>query len=609
MSNKYIKLILCSFIIIQSLNAQIYATYQSDTIVVTGSRIPSSLAEISRNIKIIDKQQIEQLDATSINDLLAKNVMSGIQTRGTGGVQADLHLRGAGFNQVLVLIDGIKVNDPQTGHHNLNLPLTIKDIEKIEVLKGAGSRLYGPHAMGGVINIITRKSSQSETNIKVSRGQNNYLNKTLSVTAPLGKTVNRLSYANRSSDGYRHNTDYQISTLFYRSAINLVSGNYKLTAGFTEKDFGANQFYTPGRFPDQREKIRVIFAGFHHYYKRNWGNLRSKISWRRHQDKFVLDHTLDPLASGYYQNKHRTNLYHAEMQANLKSTILLMNFGFEIGRESIVSNSLDNHVRDRFGLYFEANKTFNNLSVSTGMSVFFYSSWDWNFLPGLNITYHLTDQFKLKGAIEKSFSPPTFTNLYYDSPANKGNPGLLPEEAWSFELGLEYNKQLETSIDLFLRDNINIIDYAWNRDDSLYRAQNTGGFKIYGSEFTSSASAQLLNDFKFLNNLGFTYTWMDVTRKPEYKSKYAFNFLQSRAILTLGHSVINGMDSFWNVNFINRVNCKRYFLVDWNVSYRINSLRFNLGIDNIFDTKYKEFGYLPMPGRWIKAGIELQIKS
>jgi len=608
MSGKYLKFFLSFVIIIQSLNAQIYSTYQSDTLVVIGSRISSSLSEISRNIKIINRQQINQLDATSINDLLAKNVMPGTQTRGAGGVQADMHLRGAGFNQVLVLIDGIKVNDPQTGHHNLNLPLTINDIEKIEVLKGAGSRLYGPHAMGGVINIITKKSSQSVSNMKVSRGQNNYLNKTFSLAIPLGKTVNRLSYANRSSDGYRHNTDYQISTFFYRSAINLKSGNYKLTAGVTEKDFGANEFYTPGRFSNQRENIRVSFVGFHHYYKRNWGNLRSKISWRSHNDKFILDHTLDSAEPGYYQNNHRTTIYHAEMQANLKSSIILMNFGLEIGRESISSNSLGDHVRNRAGLYFEGKKRINNLSLTAGLSSFYYSRWNWNLLPGLNMTYHITDQFKLRSAIEKSFSPPTYTNLYYDSPVNKGNPGLLPEDAWSFELGLGYkNNIFETKIDLFFRDNINIIDYAWNRNDSLYRAQNTGGFEIYGCEFRTCVSPQILNTFQFLNNLRFSYTWVDVNRKPEYQSKYAFNFMQSPAILTLGHSVANKINSIWSVNYLNRVNYKSYFLVDWNISYAVNNLRFNLSFDNIFDTKYKEFGYLPMPGRWIKAGIELQI--
>ncbi|HMA61760.1 MAG TPA: TonB-dependent receptor [bacterium] len=607
MLNKLIKLSLALILIISGLTAQIYSTYQSDTIVVTGTRIPTTLTEISRNVKVINSTQIEQSGATSIDELLAKSVTGDFQARGMDGVQTDLHLRGSSFNQVLILIDGMKVNDPQTGHHNLNLPLTINDIKKVEVLKGAGSRLYGPNAMGGIINIITRQSEKQSTSIKLSRGQNKYFNRTISMVLPLGNTVNRVSYALRSSDGYRYNTDYDISTFFYRSSLNSKWGNFSLTSGVTDKDFGANQFYTPGSYPDQREKTEVAFVGLQHYLKPEWGRIRSRLSWRQHGDTFVLDHTLNTDDPGFYQNDHTTELYTAEVQATLDSKIITPHFGLEVGREEIASTSLGNHFRNRIGLYIEGQSTIGKFSITPGLSVFYYSDWTMYGFPGLDISYELSDNLNWIASIEKSFSPPTYTNLYYNSPVNQGNSELKPEEAWSLETGWRYeNQNIKSSLNLFLRDNKNMIDYAWNSLDSVYIARNVNDFQIYGSELSLELDKNFLANIPYLNMLKLEYTKMSGSRQADYKSKYVFNYLQDQAVLTAGHSLVWGLKSIWNVNYQNRINYNDYWLIGCNLYFNYRNFRINLTVDNILDTEYYAFGYLPMPGRWIKAGITLQ---
>ncbi|MCF7886513.1 MAG: TonB-dependent receptor [Candidatus Marinimicrobia bacterium] len=608
MSNKYI-IILCIAILLTALaNGQIYSTYQSDTIVVTGHRIPTSLSEISRNIKVISDLQIKKMGASSINELLASSITGDLQSRGPGGVQTDLHLRGSSFNQVLILIDGMKVNDPQTGHHNLNLPLTINDIEKIEVLKGAGSRLYGPNAMGGIINIITKRSNQPGTNIKLECGQNNYLNKTISLVAPLGKLVNRISYSNRSSEGYRHNTDYNISNLFYRTAFNLESGHYSLKGGISDKDFGANEFYTPNRYPDQRENTQTIFLGLHHYLKQEWGKISSKLAWRQHTDRFILDHTLKPNENGYYENNHKTRIYTAEIQATINSNLIQTNLGAEIGREKIKSNSLGNHHRHRLGFYLEGKKNINRLTITPGLSIFHYSDWDWRLFPGIDMNYKLSKQLSLTASAEKSFSPPTYTNLYYSSPVNQGNSGLKPEQAWSFETGLKYSSNnLRMGATFFLRKNKNQIDYAWHKSDSIYKARNVNHFNIYGPEFSLSIPRQILENTSFFNELKFSYTYLKGSRDVKYRSKYVFNYLQHCAVLNLGHSLPFGIESMWNMNYKKRVDSQSRLLIDWNIFLSTKNYRINLNVDNLFDVNYREFGYLPMPGRWIKAGIELRI--
>lgn len=608
MQIKYFRLIYILIFLIINLHGQIYSTYESDTLVVTGNRIPTGLAEISRNVKVIGSDKIRQINAQSLDELLSKSTTGDLQSRGPGGVQTDVKLRGSSFNQVLILIDGMKVNDPQTGHHNLNLPITTSDIEKIEVLKGAGSRLYGPNALGGVINIITKRSNQAGTNIKLAAGENNYLNKTLSMVVPIAKTVNRISYSNRSSNGYRYNTDYNISTLFFRSALNSKAGHFSLTGGITDKDFGANEFYTPGSYPDQRENTRAMFLGLSHFIKPDWGKVTTKVAGRQHDDRFILDHTLDSDDPGYYQNDHRTRTYSAGTQATIASEFYKINLGLEIGREKINSNSLGEHSRNRIGFYVEGKSGLSSLAIVPGVSVFYYSDWEWIVSPGLDLKYDLFGGLSITGSIGRSFSPPTYTNLYYQSPVNSGNPNLKPEEAWSYETGLKYRgKYLTSNFDIFYRRNKNLIDYAWEDEHDIYIARNVNNFDIYGSEISLSLSEAFSGQLDFLHDLQFSYTLLKGSRNVDYKSKYVFNYLEHQACLNIAHPVFWKVNSNWSLRYKDYIKSNSYLIIDWNAQVSLDRYNLYLKVDNLFDKAYREFGYLPMPGRWITFGAEMRI--
>ena len=233
------------------------AVYNLDeNIVVSASRIPTNFPTVARSIIVIDQDRIVSSDAQSLEQLFEDNAGIDLQQRGDNGVQADLNIRGTTFEQSLILINGIKISDPQTGHHTMNIPLTINDIQKIEILKGHGSRLYGPNAFGGVINIITKNVSKTEVSILSVLGENKFYERAFSISLPMGIGGHRFSISQKESDGFRENTDFKIKTASYGFNYKLGEHCFSMFSGLIDKQFGANSFYHPA-FPNQWEHTQT----------------------------------------------------------------------------------------------------------------------------------------------------------------------------------------------------------------------------------------------------------------------------------------------------------------------------------------------------------------
>jgi len=135
--------------------------FELDTVVITSSRIDLPFKENSRTILVITSKQIKQSAVTNLTDLLQQVAGIDMRRRGVNGMQADLYIRGGSFDQTLLLIDGIKVEDPQTGHHTMNMALPIDVIERVEIIKGAAARIFGQNAFTGAINIVTKKNANN----------------------------------------------------------------------------------------------------------------------------------------------------------------------------------------------------------------------------------------------------------------------------------------------------------------------------------------------------------------------------------------------------------------------------------------------------------------
>ena len=224
-------------------------------VIIKENRLQLPFSKQNRNIWIIDREKIKTLPARSVSELLSYVSGVDVRQRGPGGLQADISIDGGTFDQSLVLLNGIKVSDPQTGHNMMNLPISIDDIDHIEVLRGSASRIYGVNALTGAINIVTRLAQQTAISANLFAGSSfkddvsgdTYYNYGAHASAGLvmKRSSHSLSGGQEAGNGYRYNTAFNNQKAFYQGkytvgAIDVVD----VLAGYTHNYFGANGFYS-----------------------------------------------------------------------------------------------------------------------------------------------------------------------------------------------------------------------------------------------------------------------------------------------------------------------------------------------------------------------------
>ncbi|MFZ2283703.1 MAG: TonB-dependent receptor plug domain-containing protein, partial [Lutibacter sp.] len=220
---------------------------------ITSNRISLPFSKSSRTITILTNDDLTKSAATNLADVLQNVTGVDIRRRGIDGMQSDLYIRGGNFDQTLLLIDGVKMDDAQTGHHTMNGILSLENIERIEIIKGPAARIYGQNAFTGAINIITKAVTNNAATINLGYGS--YENKKGEVSLAhkfnQGDVLASVSY--QESDGYRFNTDFKNTAVFLKSNFK----NYSLITSFAERNFGANGFYSSPAYKDQYEETQT----------------------------------------------------------------------------------------------------------------------------------------------------------------------------------------------------------------------------------------------------------------------------------------------------------------------------------------------------------------
>lgn len=325
--------------------------YTLEPLIVTATRVPTKFSYLTRNVILIEAEEIRTLPVSSIGELL----QYAIDLRSRGTTQQDPSIRGATFEQVLILIDGVKVNDPQTGHHNLDIPLVIEDVERIEILQGHGSSLYGPDAFGGVVNIITKPTSAKK--VRVLLGDYKTWAGLISYPYTYGSYIGCFSIERRKSDGWRSNTDFEVLTFTHQSSLNLTRGSLRLVLGYMDKDFGANEFYGT---PDSREATETEFTSL----KGETKHLESTVYYRKHYNRYEVDKT-NPNTQ---VNLHTTYIYGGETQSRFPiGAIGNLLLGGEIQEEVIRSNALGDWNNQRVSLFTEWLALFGKFIFNSGV--------------------------------------------------------------------------------------------------------------------------------------------------------------------------------------------------------------------------------------------------
>lgn len=424
-------------------SAQVFSQVDSSKfvlkeVVVKENRMQIPFLKVSQNITLITKANIQATPARSLQEVLAFTPGIDVRQRGISGVQADIGIRGGSFEQTLILVNGIKLSDPQTGHHMMNIPVPLQAIERIDVLIGPGSRIFGQNAYAGAINIITALPEKKSIVVQGFGGDFGMLGGNVYAALPIRKYKQVVSASHDASKGYWHNSDFKVSNMYYESGFNLNKKNQIRTmVGYSLRDFGANGFYS-NRFPDQWEATKTLLASVSHTYTNKNLYIQTRGYWRKNDDEFRLKRN-EP---AFYTNIHKTEVLAAEINATYTSKFGKTGFGKENRKELISSNNLGDRDRMLSGVVLEHRVEFlKNADLRAGVHSNYYSEYGWKHFPGAELGYQLSTQSRVYANFGKSYRIPTYTELYYQDPSNTSNPELKPEESLSYEAGYKFNSK------------------------------------------------------------------------------------------------------------------------------------------------------------------------
>lgn len=576
-------------------------------IVVTPSRLMTDLSRNASSVEVLDDSIFDLTCYYAIPDAIGSVGGIDVRRRGPEGVQADINIRGSTFEENLVLIDGIRINDPQTGHYNMDLPLSMADVEKVEILKGPASSVYGANSFGGVINIITRKPEGSEIKIYADGGSYDFVNGAVSVTHPIYFINNRFSFDQSRSSGYMPETEFGILSLSDKLAVETPVGTYDFLFGFTKKDYGADSFYSSS-FSNEEEHTDTRFFKLDGIIEDKNLMIQPKLFLKRHWDKFILDRN----RPGWQTNYHTTYSYGGQIDCILEHPFMDVAYGYELSADTIDSTNLQTHSLTRDGIYIELrSKTGDDLSINLGAREDYFSNFGWQFSPSVKAAYLPSKDVTLRGSIGRAYRIPTFNDLYYNDAANTGNADLQPESAWSYEAGVDCRTGLlDTSVTVFLRDSYDTIDWIRYSAADRWRSSNIGSVRTVGLELSLELLPRRTWTSSPVEAAFLKYTALDSYAKHDYLSKYALDYLKQH-IATGIEFEIGGFKNSWVLNFKKRVGDSGYLTTDTKISKEIVrksrlSAEAFLDISNLFDIDYSEQSDVRMPGRWIKCGSRVK---
>ena len=563
-----------------------------DTVLIKSTRIDIPFKENARTIQIITADIIKKSAATNVAELLQQVAGVDIRRRGTAGSQADLYIRGGGFDQTLLLIDGIKMDDAQTGHHTLNAALPIEVIERIEIVKGPAARIFGQNAFTGAINIVTKKKLNSTVSANIEAGSFGQLNGSVTFGKETENTTIIAHIGTLTSDGYRTNSDYENYNYFFKGTFNKQKQPINVIATFFDRKFGAQNFYTPPSFGlNEYEETQNSLLGISTTFQSEKFKITPRLYWRRGQDIFLLQRD-NP---SFYRNLHITNKVGAEANASYTSSLGVTGFGLDISRVSISSNNLGDRNRTMVNLFLEHRFKTGNFDITPGVAVTYFSDFKFHAFPGLDIGYKVSDNLRAYGNIGYTYRIPTYTDLYYNDSSTTGNPNLKPEEALAQELGLKYNtNNFYATVSVFNRDADNLIDFIRpNTTATKFEATNIAEVNTKGFEFDANYTFKI-KDYNQSLAVGYTFLEDNIKDQDRDLSRYRLNTLKHHFTTRLRTQLFKNVSQNIIYKHAERTDGQSYNVWDASIIFNFNKFDFTVTANNIFNAEFIETGFVPM---------------
>lgn len=620
-----------------------------DGVDVVGTRAPLTQSQQSRMVTVLSREDIKSAPVQSINDLLKYVAGVDVRQKGPLGVLTDVSIRGGNSEQITVLLNGINIGDPQTGHNTFDFPVDLSDIERIEVLEGPAGRVYGTSSLLGAINIVTRTPQQSSLTAHAEGGSYGYLSAGVRGNIARGRWNNQLSASAGRSDGYLRNSsgglsaDYNTVKAFYQGNYSDPEVLVRWHAGLSAKNYGSNTFYG-AKYDDQFEHTFKSYTALQAENRQGFFHIRPAVYWNHIYDRFEL---FRRQPGKYPYNYHRTEVIGLNLNAYFDWALGRTAFGAEVRNEDLVSGNLGEpldrpkhiHGTDRYydhglnrtntQLFLEHNVILDRFTLSAGITAVKNSQADMHMevYPSVDMSYRIAEAWKLYASYNTSLRMPSFTELYYSVGGHKADSHLLPEKLAALEGGVNYTAGgVQAKASVFYNHHKNLIDWIndGTLDDNgapLWKSVNFGKINTLGAE----ASLQL--DFRrllpaqhLLKRLSVAYCWMNQDEK-EYSgivSQYSLEYLKNKLTgdaelniwrnldLTVKYRLQHRMGSYLDVEN-ERHRYSTYALMDARLSW--TEPRWNVYVEgnNLLDREYVDYGNVKQPGFWIVAGVSYNL--
>lgn len=613
------------------------AEEELEEVTVTASRVDLNINQAARLVTVITKQEIEQSPVQSIQDLLNYAANIDVLQRSGHGVQADISIRGGSFDQTAILLNGINLSSPHTGHYSFDIPINLSDIERIEIIHGPSSMTYGASAFSGGINIITKKKADSKVYARIEAGGHNLYSVEAKGTLQNETVTSQLSAGYSTSDGYTRNSDYDIVNLLWQTRLNVEQSKIDVQLGFNDKKYGANTFYTAA-YPNQYDKVSTYLASVSGETGEKLKFI-PKIYWSRHNDCFQLVRGDN---SGIPYNYHKSDIYGANLNIQYSSTIGITSFGGELRNEGIqstvlgklVNNPKDKYIYsdDRTNVSFalEHNILFKQFTLSLGVLANYNTALkgDYKFYPAINASYRILDNLKVYASWNKAMRMPTFTDLYYNTATHTGNANLKHETSESIELGFKYsNSFMKAGITGYYMEGKNLIDWIKNNPDEKWQSINLA--KVYKAGVETDVTLFLHEITSFFTpntTIQLSYARLHQNGKDasgEKDSNYILNYLRDKFVAQANIPICRGISLNGKFRWQDRKggfimyennkpayhkSYKPFSTLDLKVNWKYKDFLFNLSANNIYDTKYYDLGNIPQAGFWFSAGLSYTLR-
>jgi len=558
---------------------------------VTTTVEPMPLSASDRSVTILHTDE-QPLLRNSIADYLRQDSSLNLQARAGNNVQSDLSIRGTTFEQTLVLVNGFRINDPETGHLNLDLPLPLEAVSRIDVLHGSGSTFYGSDAIGGAINLITARPTSASVIVKAGFGSFAAEEQHLQANYTTHSIAEQLAASRDTSDGFIVDRGYHANAASSETWLASKPGTTDILLAVSDRPYGANQFYGPY---NSSERTKASFASAQ---QQLGARTAASFAYLRHTDLFVLFAGRPAL----YENNHVSTSWQAALRradsiASLHSATL--SYGVESNGDAILSTNLGTHRRTQGATYANLSlPTLKRLSLTLGAREEILSEGGSVFSPTVAAAFSLTPSLRLRGSGGHGFRVPTYTDLFYSDPSTIGNPHLKPESAWSFDAGLDASRgRFSFSATGFHLQQKNSIDYSKYVLNDKWQAQNVNHFNQTGAE------TSLRIRLPHAQELQFAYTAVRAAAPPAgLISEYAYNYAAQNALFSWTGQVHHVLVST-RVAVIQKTGRTAYPLWDTSLARSSGRLRPYLRLLNLANTGYQEVPGVPLEGRSFTGGV------